>query len=73
MRKKYLEKKWNELSEDVQGKLLSHVNTIDGATGNNTKDGECIIDLTEHLSIAGKIIDNEVAINSDAVIYNPAE
>ena len=40
---------------------------------NDPKDGECIIDLTEHLSIAGKIIDNEVAVDSDAVIYNPAK
>jgi hypothetical protein len=69
--KKYLGKKWNELSEVEQKELLSRANAIDGATGNNIDNGECIIDLTENLSIAGRVEYGEITIEDEAIIYNP--
>ena len=42
----YEGKKWKELSESEQEKLLKTANAIDGRTGNDmVQDGECIIDL----------------------------
>ena len=43
---KVIGKKWGELTDDLRTELLKNCNCIDGATGNNTKNGDCIIDLT---------------------------
>ena len=58
--------KWRELNEETKQELLSNANIWD-----NVKDGDCIIDLTEEYSVEGKIIDGEMFIKYDAVIYNP--
>ena len=68
---KYLGKKWNELKEVEQKELLSKANAIDGITGNNIDNGECIIDLTENLSIVGRVEYGEITIEDEAIIYNP--
>ena len=68
---KYLGKKWNELKEVEQKELLSKANTIDGITGNNIDNGECIVDLTESLSVAGRVEDGEIIPYDESIIYNP--
>ena len=68
---KYLGKKWNELTEIEQIKLLSKANAINGKTGNNIDNGECIVDLTDNLSIAGKVEDGEIILHGEAIIYDP--
>ena len=70
--KKYLGKIWKELSKAEQKELLSNANAIDGESGNNIDNGECIIDLTENLSIAGRVEDGEIIPYGESVIYNPA-
>lgn len=61
--------RWGDLSEVTKEDLLSRA-FCEGV-------GECIVDLTSDLSVAGTIIDNgeekELAINDDAIIYNPSE
>ena len=69
--KKIIGKKWNELTEVEQKELLSKANAIDGATGNDIDNGECIIDLTENLSISGRVEDGLIFINTESIIYNP--
>lgn len=64
-------KKWGELERYEKKMLLSKVNCVDGETGNNTYDGECIVDLTDELSVVGTLIDGEIVINDEAVIYCP--
>ena len=57
---------WKDLNEETKQELLSNANVWD-----NVKEGECIIDLTEKFSVEGEIVDGEIFINENAVIYNP--
>ena len=61
--------RWGDLSEVTKEDLLSRA-FCEGV-------GECIVDLTSDLSVAGTKIDNgeekELVINDDAIIYNPSE
>lgn len=65
--------KWGEVKKEVQEELLRNCNCIDGSIFQNTFIGECIIDLTENLSVAGKIINDEIIIDDEAIIYDPVE
>ena len=64
--------KWGSLEKETQDWLLKECNCIDGSTGNNTDDGDCIVDLTEDLSIVGKIVDGELIIDDNEKIYDPS-
>lgn len=64
--------KWGRLEEETQKWLLEECNCINGATGNSIDDGECIIDLKNNLSVTGRIVDGEIVIESDSIIYDPA-
>ena len=57
---------WKDLNEETKQELLSNANVWD-----NVKEGDCIIDLTEKFSIEGKILDGEIIIKDNAIIYNP--
>ena len=57
---------WRDLKEETKKKLLSNANIWD-----NVKDGDCIIDLTEKFSVEGEIVDGEIIIKDNAIIYNP--
>lgn len=63
--------KWGILEKETQDWLLEKCDCVDGETGNTVYDGECIVDLTDDLSIAGKIVDGDIIIDDDAEIYNP--
>ena len=69
--KKYIGKKWKQLTKQEQDILLSN------ATPFECSVGECIIDLTEDLSVIGEVIDTEeeryIEIDGEAIIYNPEE
>ena len=65
--------KWGELTTSEKEELLKNANCIDGETGNNVEDGECIVDLTEEYSVGGNIIDDEIIIDDNAIIYNPCK
>lgn len=64
--------KWGSLEKETQDWLLKECNCIDGSTGNNIDDGDCIVDLTEDLSIVGKIVDGELIIDDNEKIYDPS-
>lgn len=61
--------RWGDLKEETKEDLLSRA-FCEGV-------GECIVDLTSDLSVAGTIIDNgeekEIIIDDDAIIYNPEQ
>ena len=61
--------KWGALSEETKEDLLERA-FYEGT-------GEVIVDLTENLSVAGTVIDNEeervLEIDDEAVIYNPTQ
>lgn len=63
--------KWGRLEEETQEWLLQDCNCVDGETGNTAYDGDCIVDLTENLSVPGKIVEGDIIIDDDAKIYNP--
>ena len=57
---------WKDLNKETKQELLSNANIWD-----NVKEGECIIDLREKFSVEGKIVDGEIFIKDNAIIYNP--
>lgn len=65
--------RWGVLPLETQNWLLEGANCIDGATGNNVTEGECIVDLTEELSIDGYVEDGNLIIKDESIIYNPAK
>ena len=69
--KKYIGKKWKQLTSEEQDMLLSNANPFEHSKG------KCIIDLTEDLSVAGEVINTEeeiyIKIDGDSIIYNPTE
>ena len=77
LEKKVCGKKWGEIDEKIKNWLQSEIHCCDGITGNETENGECIIDLRalgeNFCSISGKIIttddDVDVIIEDNAIIY----
>lgn len=65
--------KWGELTEQIQEELLSNANCVNAETCESVENGECIVDLTDNLSVAGKVKDYEIIIDNESVIYDPAE
>lgn len=65
--------KWGALPEETKDDLLERVNCIDGITGDDVGCGECIVDLTDELSVSGKIENDELIIDDEAIIYSPEE
>lgn len=68
----YIGKRWGDLTEEEQDKLLFIGNVWD-----NVKEGECIVDFTEELSIGGRVVKEfadewgTLVIDDNAVFYNP--
>ena len=58
--------KWKDLNEETKQELLSNASVWD-----DVREGECIIDLTEKFSVEGEIVDGEIFIKDNAIIYNP--
>ncbi|MCI9071139.1 helix-turn-helix domain-containing protein [Clostridium sp.] len=62
--------KWGDLREETREFLLEN-------SWREIKEGECIVDLTEDLSISGKAVNTgeeiEIVIDDEAIIYNPEE
>lgn len=58
--------KWGDLSQETKTSLLERVNVWD-----DVKEGDCLVDLTEELTVEGKIIDGEIMIKDNAIIYDP--
>ena len=63
--------KWGMLEECTKEWLLKDCNCVNGATGDTAYNGDCIVDLTENLSVPGKIVDGNIVIDDDAKIYDP--
>lgn len=64
--------KWKDLKEETKQFLLEDAVTSDGDC-NIVLNGECIVDLTSTLSVTGEVIDEEIVIDDNAIIYNPEE
>ena len=67
--------RWGDLREETKEFLLENSTIWD-----DVKDGECIFDLTDDLSVAGYIKcinkeegDFEYIVEDEAIIYNPTE
>ena len=52
--KNLIGKKWMELSEAEKNELLKNPSAVNGETGNRCDEGECIVDLTENMSVLVK-------------------
>ena len=56
---------WKDLNEETKQELLSNASVWD-----DVREGECIIDLTEKFSVEGEIVDGELIVKDNAIIYN---
>ena len=63
--------KWGKLEKATQEWLLKDCDCVNAVTVNDAYNGDCIVDLTENLSIDGKIVDGDIVIDDDAKIYDP--
>ena len=63
--------KWGKLEKATQEYLLKNCNCVNGETGDTAYNGDCIVDLTENLSVAGKIVDGDIIIDDNTKIYDP--
>ena len=66
--------RWGDLKKETREFLLENSNVWD-----DTKEGECIFDLTDTLSVSGYIKcinkdegDYEYIVDDEAIIYNPS-
>ena len=62
--------KWGKLEKATQEWLLKDCDCVNAVTVNDAYNGDCIVDLTENLSIDGKIVDGDLIIDDDAKIYD---
>lgn len=70
--KKYVGKKWSQISKEQQKKLLSNVaGAVDAVDSTEIKNGECILDFSDNLSVSAYIKDYEIVIDDDAILYDP--
>lgn len=60
--------RWGALKEETKEFLLENAYICD-----DVREGDCIVDLTNTLSVAGKVVENEIVIDDEAIIYNPSE
>ena len=65
--------KWGTLDKDLQKELLENATCINGEACNEIDNGECIVDLTENLSVSGKVMEYEIIIDNNSIIYDPSE
>jgi len=66
-------KKWCELSESTKIELLSKAYAVNGIDGTEVCEGDCIVDFENGLSVSGKVVDDEIVINNEAVLYSPID
>ena len=66
--KNYISKKWKQLTKQQQEELLKSANIWD-----NIKDGSCIVDFCDNLSVKATIVDDEIIIDDNAILYDPHE
>ena len=64
---------WKSLSEKERENLLIGAICTDAAEGNTVKNGDGTVDFINGLSIPGKIVDGEIFIEPNAIIYNSAQ
>ena len=63
--------KWGKLEKATQEWLLKDCDCVNAVTVNDAYNGDCIVDLTENLSIDGKIVNGDIIIDDNAKIYDP--
>ena len=63
--------KWGKLEKATQEWLLKDCDCVNAVTVHDAYNGDCIVDLIENLSVAGKIVDGDLIIDDDAKIYDP--
>lgn len=74
--RKLIGKYWSEIDDKVKEKLMSNHNIYQkdpysDMEAMGVSDGECIVDLTEYLSISGYVEDDEIIIDEQSKIYTP--
>lgn len=65
-----VDRKWGELDEKTQEQLLKIATCVDARDCSEVKNGYGIVDFDRTtISVAGQIVDGEIKIDDNAVIY----
>ena len=70
-KKELIGRTWGSLTEAIKNALLSNASPVSGIDSNRVLSGPCIVDFDGNLSVDGNVIDNEIVIDDNAVLYNP--
>lgn len=75
--KKYIGKKWGELTIEQQEYAYQNIIDYVGGDGNSLKIGECIVDFNNYISICGELIEAgdypELIIDDNSIFYDSRE
>lgn len=65
-------KKWKELTVEQQDTFLRNANAVSGIDCSLVLEGECIVDSDYYypLSVPGKVVNDEIVVKDDAIIYS---
>ena len=63
--------KWGMLEECTKEWLLKDCDCVNAVTVHDAYNGDCIVDLTENLSVPGKIVNGDIVIDDNTKIYDP--
>ena len=63
--------RWSDLTQEEKDLLMSEARTVDARNSQSVNDGECIVDLLYPYSVSGRVVDGEIIVDQEAVIYNP--
>ena len=64
-------KKWGEIGKTIQERLIKNATCIDARTSSEVNGGDCTVDFdATTMSVPGKVVNGEIKISDDAVVYN---
>lgn len=64
-------KKWGEIEKTIQERLIKNATCIDARTSSEVNEGDCTVDFdATTMSVPGKVVNGEIKISDDAVVYN---
>lgn len=61
------------LSDETKKSLLEGTFCIDKESNNEVIEGECVIELTDTLSVDGRVLNGKVVIDDESIIYYPSK
>lgn len=65
--------KWGNLTKKEMKRLLESARAVDPETGDDVKEGKCMVDLIFPFSIEGEVRNGKIMIDDESFINNPTD